>query len=407
MSNFSLFSVLGIEIEYMLVDNETLNVRPISDLLLKDIAGKIVNQAELGDIAVSNELVMHVLELKNNGPKPVNIQVAEHFQKAIEDLQPILKKHHLKLLPTGAHPWMDPHTETKRWPYDNEEIYRQYNTIFNCQGHGWANLQSMHINMPFANDEEFFHLHSLIRLILPLIPALSASTPILDGKKTGFLDARLSFYEQNQRIIPEISGDIIPEFVRSKREYEEKILQPMYRAIDPHDPNKILQYEWLNSRGAIAKFDYNAIEIRIVDTQENVNSDIAIAHLIHHVLKSWHETSSFYLDKPCDTSALKEIYDRALKEGLTTIVEDGHILEQWQLPRRRMSIRDIWSQLLERVSPSLDKTSQLTIENIIRYGNLSERILRSCQNAITPSMLKNIYEQLAFCLIKNQQYLPS
>ncbi|WP_019215141.1 ATP-grasp domain-containing protein [Legionella tunisiensis] len=70
MSDFSLFSVLGIEIEYMLVDRNSLNVQPKSDVILSTLAGKQVNEVVLenGDIAASNELVMHVLELKIMAP---------------------------------------------------------------------------------------------------------------------------------------------------------------------------------------------------------------------------------------------------------------------------------------------------------------------------------------------------
>ena len=236
MSNYSIFSVLGIEIEYMLVDSDSLNVQPKSDQLLKTLAGHQTNEVELGDIAISNELVMHVLELKNNGPRPPTDPIAKQFQQAILDIQPMLQEHHLQLLPTGAHPWMNPLTETIRWPHGNKSIYQQYDTIFNCQGHGWSNLQSMHINLPFANDEEFAQLHSLVRILLPLLPALAASTPIIDKKLTGFQDTRLVFYEKNQQKIPSISGDIIPEFVTSESQYRDEILAPMYRDISPFDP---------------------------------------------------------------------------------------------------------------------------------------------------------------------------
>ena len=50
MSNYPLFSVLGIEIEYMLVDTQTLDVQPKSDVILKQIAGSIVNEVAMGDI---------------------------------------------------------------------------------------------------------------------------------------------------------------------------------------------------------------------------------------------------------------------------------------------------------------------------------------------------------------------
>ena len=43
MSNFPLFSVVGIEIEYMLVDKEHYNIQAKSDLVLSSLAGKQVN----------------------------------------------------------------------------------------------------------------------------------------------------------------------------------------------------------------------------------------------------------------------------------------------------------------------------------------------------------------------------
>ena len=277
MSDYSLFSVLGIEIEYMLVD-KNLNVRPKSDVILHSLAGEQVNQVELGDIAVSNELVMHVLELKNNGPKPPDAPIAQQFQQTIQDLQPVLTQHHLQLLPTGAHPWMNPLTETKRWPHGDRAIYHQFDSIFNCQGHGWANLQSMHVNLPFANDEEFCNCITASVYSFLCYPLWQQAPPFL-MEKDWFKDSRLHFYGKNQLRIPSISGEIIPEFICSTTQYHQDILTPMYRDISPFDPEGTLQYEWLNSRAAIPKFNHKAIEIRILDSQECVHADIAIALL--------------------------------------------------------------------------------------------------------------------------------
>ncbi len=409
MSNYPIFSVLGLEIEYMLVDKDTLAIQPKSDLILKTLAGKQVNEVVLGDIAASNELVMHVLELKNNGPKPPHHPVANQFQQAILQLQPLLDQHHLQLLPTGAHPWMNPSLETTRWPHGDNSIYQQYNSIFNCQGHGWANLQSMHVNLPFANDDEFSQLHNTIRLLLPLLPALAASTPILDGVKTGRLDSRLDFYNNNQKLIPSISGDVIPEFMCSEAQYQTEILQPMYQDIADYYPQGLLQHEWLNSRAAIAKFDSMAIEIRILDSQECVNADIAIAHAIHAILKNWHDSGSEqHRDSICPTENLKRIYDQTIKDGLDVPIDDREVLTQLQLPKgRTMTIRDAWSLLIERVSNELNHTSQCALEHILGHGNLSERILRACKNDFSRDKLTSVYRQLGDCLLQNQQFQPS
>lgn len=404
MSNFPIFSVLGIEIEYMLVDRDNLEIQPKSDLILSALAGQQVNEVELGDIAISNELVMHVLELKNNGPKPPKAPITSQFQKTILDLQPLLLQNNLILLPTGAHPWMNPDKETVRWPHGDNAIYNQYDTIFNCQGHGWANLQSMHVNLPYANEEEFCQLHSLIRLILPLVPALAASSPILDGKFTGLLDARLHFYEKNQQRIPSISGDIIPEFIRTEEEYQKKILIPMYKDISAFDPKGILQYQWLNSRAAIPKFDQKAIEIRIIDSQECVEADIAIAKALLAILKHWHASSNYYIDHACDTKPLKNIFDQAIQHGLSVQIDDKELLTQWQLPLRLSTLRDIWSYLIEQVSSDLENSQQLALEHILHQGNLSERILRAAGNNYQKDSLSKIYRQLTHCLITNQQF---
>lgn len=403
MSNFPLFSVLGIEIEYMLVDKEHFNIQPKSDLLLKKLAGNYVNEVPLGDIIISNELVMHVLEFKNNGPKSPSEPIASHFQKSIADFQPLLAKHDLILMPTGAHPWMNPHLETVRWKHDNNEIYSQYNKIFDCKGHGWSNLQSMHVNLPYSNDEEFNQLHNSIRLILPLLPALAASTPIVDKKPTGLLDSRLYFYGQNQQRIPSICGDIIPDFIKTEQEYQEHILNPMYDEISPFDPDNILRHHWLNSRGCIPKFDQKAIEIRILDTQECVTADIAIAKAIYSILKSWCDSSQYYLDRPYNTKHLKQIFDDSIKNGLATSVVDNELFLQWQIPTHLKNLREIWSYLIEKNSSALNSKEQMALEHILSQGNLSERILKATGKKPDLSALKKVYGQLSFCLLADEQ----
>ncbi|WP_133134159.1 carboxylate-amine ligase [Legionella rubrilucens] len=404
MGNYSLFSVIGIEIEYMLVDKATLNVRPQSDTILQALSrGELTNEVALENIAVSNELVMHVLEFKNNGPAPVSPDIVTHFKDAIQRLQPLLEEQQLMLLPTGAHPWMNPALETQRWPHGNREIYQQYDQIFNCHGHGWANLQSMHVNLPFANDDEFNLLHNSIRLLLPLLPSVAASTPFLDGKLTGMQDSRLYFYDKNQQRIPEITGLVVPEFVQSEAEYHRDILTPMYEAIRPYDPKGILQHEWLNSRGAIAKFEYGAIEIRLIDSQECVQADYAIASAIVAILKHWVNHSHYFLDNPCDTAILAALYQQSLHDGLDTPIESRELSRQWQLSRGVKTCRDVWAVLIEQVSADLDYPCQTALETILSQGNLSQRMVRACGNDISHHTLKRLYRQLGDCLLTNQQ----
>lgn len=399
MSNFPLLSVVGIEIEYMLVDKDSLNVCPRSDEILQKLAGRIVNEVELGPICISNELIMHVLELKNNGPKPPSTDLARDFQHALDFLKPILAAFNLQFLPGGAHPWMDPVHESKRWPHDNQEIYAQYDKIFDCRGHGWANLQSVHVNLPFANDEEFKQLHNAIRLLLPLLPALAASTPFLEGKPTDYQCTRLKFYDENQARVPLISGPIIPEFIDNANDYQQRILQPMYEQIKAYDTEGLLQYEWLNSRAAIAKFDSQAIEIRILDSQECVNADIAIAKASWAILKNWIAQSDYFLQNPLDEKRLKSLYDQSKRNGLEVVVTDKELMRQWQLPSHPQSLQEIWRKLLEQCSHDLDITSQKALDYILTHGNLSSRLIKAHHQ----KPLLTLYRELGECLANNEQ----
>lgn len=405
MSNYPIYSVIGIEIEYMLVDSQTLNVQAKSDLILEALAGKLVNEIALGDIAVSNEFVMHVLELKTNGPAKLEAPLALRFQTALEQIGAVLKERGLQLLPGGAHPWMDPTQETKRWPHGNHEIYKQYDSIFDCKGHGWSNLQSMHLNLPFANDEEFKQLHSAIRLILPLLPALSASSPFLNGAPTGMQDSRLSFYGKNQQRIPSITGEVIPDFISTEKEYRQRILEPMYQDIRPYDSQGILQYEWLNSRAAIPKFEYKAIEIRILDTQEYIDGDIAIARAIFAILKKWHQHSEYYLSKPMSTLELKNLYDKTRVDGLAVTIDSAELKRQWQLQKPVNTCHDVWCALIETVAADLDPASQRALDLILSKGNLSQRLVKACDNDFSHSSLKRVYRQLGDCLLTNEAFI--
>ena len=218
---YHLFEVYGIELEYMVVKSDSLKIAPVVDQLLTRKNGSLSSEVENGPVAWSNELVAHVVELKTNGPAEDLEELEALFTANVREINGLLGEYGCQLLPSAAHPLMDPATEMKLWPHENNRIYELYNRIFDCRGHGWSNLQSMHINLPFSGDEEFGRLHAAVRILLPIIPALSASSPVLDGRYTGFRDTRMHYYKTNQKEIPEMTGKVIPEQVFDRATYFE------------------------------------------------------------------------------------------------------------------------------------------------------------------------------------------
>ena len=402
-----LFAAYGIELEYMIVDVKTLKVLPIADELLNLAAQtkageEQVSDFENGRITWSNELVLHVIEIKTSGPDPKVESVAVDFQKNIEMINGLLKTKGAMLMPGGMHPTMDPGTEKKLWPHDNNEIYAAYDRIFNCQGHGWSNLQSMHINLPFANDEEFAKLHTAIRFLLPILPALSASSPIADGKLSGESDTRLLAYQQNQKRIPSITGKVIPEPVRSIADYHEMIFKKIFADIAPHDTENQLQEEWLNSRGAIARFDRNAIEIRILDTQECPNADLAIAELVIAILKNLVSETSVDFETQIfqDTAALKQIFDQTAHAAEAAIITDRKYLAALGIKDAQITAQNLWKHLFEtfQIKKTVSKSSFDVLSTILHDGSLSTRLKKDLGKAPSRTAIDKTFRKLSECL---------
>src|SRR5438552_12381711 len=234
------FSGYGIELEYVIVDRETLAVRPIAGELLRLFGGQDVCAVQRGQLGWSNELVAHVVELKNIAPAPALEMLPSTFQLEVREANRMLESVWAQLMPTAMHPWMDPAAETVLWAKEDADIYQTFDRIFDCRRHGWSNIQSMHINLPFADDAQFARLHAAVRLLLPLLPALAASSPIAEGRDTGVLDYRIEAYRANARSVPSVAGKIIPETVVDGADYQERILDPMYREIARYDKDGVL-----------------------------------------------------------------------------------------------------------------------------------------------------------------------
>ncbi len=133
-----LFEGFGIEIEYMIVGSETLDVLPAADRVLEQAAGSPTGDVERGTLSWSNELVLHVIELKTNGPAATIEGLAPRFQSGVDEIDRILGPLGGRLLSTAAHPWMNPLRETRLWPHEYSPVYRTFDRIFGCRGHGWT-----------------------------------------------------------------------------------------------------------------------------------------------------------------------------------------------------------------------------------------------------------------------------
>ncbi len=404
-----LFEGYGIELEYILVSSKSLDVLPVSDRVLRSRAGRYVNEVVNGPAGWSNEFALHVMEIKNNRPVPSLSGLGPMLQEQVVQINRILEKWEGRLMPSGMHPWMQPSRQTILWNHRHRKIYETYDRIFGCSSHGWANIQSIHINISFDGDEELGRLHAAVRLLLPLIPALAASSPVVEGKATGMMDNRLVFYRKNQILVPSISGDIIPEPIFTRSEYESRILRKMYADIAGYDTEGILQHEWLNSRGAIPRFQRSAMEIRLADSQECPMADIAVAHAVASVLKSlvsnrwtsWKEQAAW------PVGPLLSILERTISSGEAAIIEDSEYLRAFGYPEKQARAADIWRHLIREcftADSASDNEIMGPLRLILDRGTLSRRILKSVGEDPSASCLHEVYEELCDCLAQGRLF---
>ena len=405
--HLGLFQGFGIELEYMIVRSDTLDVYPIADELLREVSGSYETEVEFGDMAWNNELALHVIEFKTNGPAHTLDGLASKFQSQVNRVNSILAGYGGRLMPGAMHPWMDPFSQMKLWPHEYNPIYEAYNRIFDCRGHGWSNLQSTHINLPFSDDEEFGKLHAAIRILMPVMPALTAASPVMDNRITGLHDNRLAVYRTNSKKIPSVTGLVIPEPVYTRVEYEDNLLKGIYDDIRPYDPEGILQYEWLNSRGAIARFDRMAIEIRILDIQECPVADLAVADLIISVLKALTEEkwSGLSEQKKWPAGRLSTLLSEIAEKGGDCIITDQEYLGLFGLNSGPVRASDLWIHLMDSVKIS-DPNHLMALTTILNAGTLSGRIIKALGADPGSAKKFGVYEELCLCLSQGEMFRP-
>jgi glutamate---cysteine ligase / carboxylate-amine ligase len=392
-----LFEAYGIELEYMIVDHASLDVRAIADRLLGP-EGDVTE----GPVTWSNELALHVIELKTTDPARTLSGLGALFQENVQEMNRRLAPHGARLLPTGMHPWMRPEREFKTWPHENGEVYAAFDRIFDARGHGWSNLQSVHLNLPFAGDEEFGKLHAAVRLVLPILPALAASSPAREGSLTGYADTRLQVYRHNADRVPSVVGRLVPERVYSRGEYEREVLERIYRDLEPLDREGILRHEWVNARGAIARFDRNTIEIRVLDVQECPGADLAVAGAVAGVVRALTtgELGRGHDQRMWSAEVLAVLFDRAVEVGDRAPIENRAYLNLFEYPGDSASARQLWGHLIERVvarDPAYPEWKPY-LDAFRREGCLAGRIRNALGPDPQPSAFHQVYERLAQCL---------
>lgn len=409
---YRLFEVTGIELEYPTVD-KTLAARCLVEPLFREIAGRPTSEVEHKNAVFSNELAAHVFEVKTRRPQRSLARIERQLVEGVRYANRVLRdRFNARLLPTGMHPFLDPATG-RLWPRAGKAIYQTYASLFPVRSHGWMNVQSSHVNLPFGSEPETTLLHNAIACLLPYLPALTASSPICEGKLGPYADNRLAYYRSNQQRIPVITGTVVPEYMWSYAQYRRDILGRIYRSLERVNGAGRLRHEWVNSRGAILRFSRRAIEIRTLDSQECVKMDVAVAALIRGSLKvitRWLRERRMTLP---DHGMLVRDFDRVVAHGRAARVEARHLRDAIGLGGRVVRADRVLLALADQAEDAIteDEHPYLALAwKRLCEGNLSERIrgavLRRAKRsqAGMATAIRATYEELAERLEANEPW---
>ncbi len=388
-----LFEGFGVEIEWTIADSDTLLPKPLAQVLLGEARADRAFERPRGLARWSGELARHLVEVAAWSPKLEGL--GAFFEAEAAAMNDALAPHGACLLGGGLHPLFDPN-RAELWPVDASRTLRAWDAVFGCRGHAWVNLQSVHLELPFSGDEELARLHAATRLVLPLVPALAASSPFVDGRRSPFLDTRIDFFRQKHARVPQVVGRIVPEPITSRAGYEARILRPMYAAVAPADPDGLLRDVKLDGRGAVARFDRDVMQIRLIDAQETPRADVAVCAALAAVIRALADgrlPGSYPVEG--STERLAYLLELATRDGERAVLDDAAYLRAFGLRRDRVTFGQLWAHLVERCSPARDHAEPLAV--ILRQGPLARRMLTHV-GSVDRARLEGLCRELASCL---------
>src|SRR3954462_7503373 len=177
---------VGIEEEFALVDPETLLLVPLFERL-RDAAAEdpVLNEA------IAGELISSEIEIRSG--RGVNIAEAHARQRdRRRRLFGLAARHDVALAATGTHPLSD---YREQHIIDTEHSHRVEEGLKYV---AWRNNTfSVHVHVGVRGADRAVKVCDRLRPVLPLLLAISASSPFVDGRDSGLHSARSQIFTKS------------------------------------------------------------------------------------------------------------------------------------------------------------------------------------------------------------------
>jgi len=173
---------IGVEIELQLVNKNNLNLNNISSKVLSDV------NKEFSD-NIKCELIESMIEINTNICSNIE-EVEKDIRKTLNHLNEILINYETEINCTSLHPF----AIGKNQIITDNLRYKRIMKDLQMVGKRFIS-QGLHVHIGISNPEDAIKVNNALRVYLPLLLALSTSSPFFEGEDTGLHSYRTKLFE--------------------------------------------------------------------------------------------------------------------------------------------------------------------------------------------------------------------
>lgn len=289
---------VGIEEEFALVDPATLELTPAFERL-RDAGAADPVLAE----SIAGELISSEIEIRSGAGTDAD-DARTRQADARRRLFALAREHGVALGATGTHPLSD---YREQHIIDTEHYHRVEDGLKYV---AWRNNTfSVHVHVGIRGADRAVRVCDRLRPVLPLLLAVSANSPYIDGRDSGLHSGRTQTFTKS---FPRCG---VPDVFGSWRAWEDYVAM-LVRT------NSIVEFTqlWWSVR---PHHDFGTVEVRICDAQMTAaESDGLAALIVACVRRAAEEVDAGETPPDLPARLIEENVWRAIRHGL-----DGRLLD--------------------------------------------------------------------------------
>ncbi|HRH36867.1 MAG TPA: glutamate-cysteine ligase family protein [Flavobacteriales bacterium] len=389
---YALFDAYGFEVSYSIVAKDTQDPAPIA----AELMGGIELDGTKRDLDVRRAFGDSAIAIGNSKVMRKPQKWARKLNGRTAQWDATLAARNSMLLSGGAQPF-----NVKSKDAQGEgNLPKEVGHLFDLQHNGWWNDRALRLDFRFNRADEFAKLHAAVRVLLPILPGLTAASPVLNGRVTGQQSSRIQSRTAARAHIPELCGPLIPEPVFDQDDHDRTITVPIAQAISTLAPRSSFDPVELNARMATTHFDQGRLSIHAIDAQESSTANMAVAEFIIAVIKAMVSGRwvSSYLQRAWGSDDLRAILLLNAEQGGDAVIEHSDYLLMFGLLKQGdMPVLKLWQHLFVNLYDELSDPAREHISHLLEHGTLASRLLATLGTNPNTAAIRSTYSTLAQC----------